>query len=83
MIKCIISLIPKEVDTKNLNFRRPITLLITAYIIFVNTFQIMLQPVFKNIITSEQSAFLPLKFILDNIVLTQETLCWVKTSQDR
>ena len=35
----------------------------------------------KDIISSEQTAFLPLRFILDNIVLTQETLHWAKASR--
>ena len=40
-----------------------------------------LQPILRNVISLEQTAFSPLKFILDNIVLTQETLHWARTSR--
>jgi hypothetical protein len=33
----------------------------------------------RDVISPEQMAFLPLKFILDNIVLTQETIHWART----
>ena len=33
-----------------------------------------------EIISPEQSAFLPMRFILDNLVLTQETMAWAKQS---
>lgn len=36
---------------------------------------------FRDVISLEQTAFLPLRFILDNIVLTQETLHWAKASK--
>ena len=35
----------------------------------------------RDVISPEQTNFLPLRFILDNIVLTQETLHWAKTSR--
>ena len=35
----------------------------------------------RDVISPEQTAFLPLRFILDNIVLTQETLHWARTSK--
>ena len=35
----------------------------------------------KDVISPEQTAFLPLRFILDNIVLTQETLHWARASK--
>ena len=35
----------------------------------------------RNVISPDQTAFLPLRFILDNIVLTQETLHWARTSK--
>lgn len=34
----------------------------------------------RDVISPEQRVFLPLRFILDNIVLTQETLHWAKAS---
>ena len=72
--KGLISLIPKEGDAKDLNYWRPITLLTVIYKIFAKTLQIRLQPMLRDVISPEQTAFLPLRFILDNIVLTQETL---------
>jgi hypothetical protein len=34
-----------------------------------------------EVISPDQSAFLPMRYILSNIVLTQETLNWAKTSK--
>ena len=79
--KGLISLIPKEGDAKNLNYWRPITLLTAIYKIYAKTLQLRLQPILRDVISPEQTAFLPLRFILDNVVLTQETLHWAKTSR--
>lgn len=81
MTKGIIGLIPKEGYTKDLNLWRPIIKVTTAHKIFAETLQLRLQCMLKDIISSEQTAFLPLRFILDNIVLTQETLHWAKASR--
>jgi hypothetical protein len=35
----------------------------------------------RDVISPEQTVFLPLRFILDNIVLTQETLHWARVSK--
>ena len=77
----LISLIPKEGDLKDLNYWRPITLLNNSYKIFAKTLQRRLQPILRDVISPEQTAFLPLRFILDNIVLTQEALHWARTSK--
>ena len=77
----VICLIPKEGDPKDLNHWRPITLLPMIYNFFAKTLQLRLQPMLRDVISPEQTAFLPLRFILDNIVLTQETLHWAKTSR--
>lgn len=76
--KGLISLIPKDGDNKDLNHWRPITLLTSTYKIFAKTLQLRLQSMLRDIICPEQTTFLPLRFILDNIVLTQETLHWAK-----
>ena len=81
MTKGLISLIPKERNAKDLNHWRPITLLTTAYKIFAKSLQLRLKYVLRDIISPDQTVFLPLRFILDNIVLTQETLHWAKTSR--
>lgn len=79
--KGIISLLPKEGDRGNLNNQRPITLLTAIFKVFAKTLQRRLQPVLCDIVSPEQTAFLPMRFILDNMVLTQETLHWAKTSR--
>ena len=33
-----------------------------------------------NVINPDQSAFLPLRFILDNLLITQETMAWTEYS---
>ena len=74
-----ISFIPKEGDAKDLNHWRPITLLPLIYKIFAKTLQMRLQSILRDVISPEQTIYLPLMFILDNIMLTQETLHWVCT----
>lgn len=59
MTKGLLSLIPEEGDTKDLNYWRPIQEL----------------PIFEDVISPEQIAW----FILDNIVLTHETLQWTRS----
>ena len=53
---------------------RPITLLNISYKIYAKALQLRLQPVLTDIVSSTQSAFLPRRFILDNLLLTQETI---------
>ena len=77
----LISLIPNEGDAKDLNYWRSITLLTVIYKTFAKTLQIGLQPMLRDVINPEQTTFLLLRFILDNIVLIQETLHWAKASK--
>ena len=77
----IISLIPKEGDNKDLNYWRPITLLPVSYKIFAKTLQTRFQPMLRDVISPEKTVFLPLQFILDNIILTQESLHWARQSK--
>ena len=79
--KGLISLIPKEGDNKDLNYWRPITLLKVSYKIFAKTLQLRLQHMLRDVISPEQTTFLPLRFILNNIVLTQKTLYWARQSK--
>ena len=79
--KGLIALIPKEGNKADLNYWRPITLLTAVYKIYAKTLQLRLQPILRDVISPEQTAFLPLRFILDNIVLTQKSLHWAKTSR--
>lgn len=64
-----------------MNNWRPSTLLTVIYKVFVKTLQRWLQPMLSDTISPKQTAFLPLRFILDNIILTQETLHWANTSR--
>ena len=79
--KRLITLIPKKGDKADLNYWRPITLLTATYKIHTKTLQLKLQPILRDVISPEQTAFLLLRFILDNIFLTQESLHWAKTSR--
>lgn len=79
--KGLISLIPKDVDLKYLNYWRAITHLTSNHKIFAQILQRGLQPIFRDIISPEQTDFFSLRFILDNIVLTQKALHWAKTSK--
>jgi hypothetical protein len=53
---------------------RPITLLNSTYKIYAKCLQRILQPILTKVISPNQSAFLPMQYILDYIVLIQETL---------
>ena len=68
--KGLISLIPKEGDNKDLNYWRPTALLTVSYKIFAKTLQLRLQPMLRDVVSPEQTIFLPLRLILDNTVLT-------------
>lgn len=57
--KGLISLIPKEGDSKDLNYWRPITLLTVSYKVLAKTLQLRLQPILRDVISLEQTAFLP------------------------
>lgn len=72
----MIALLHKGGDRQDLSNWRPITLLNLSYKIFAKALQLRLQPILMEIINPEQSAFLPLRFILDNLSLTQETMAW-------
>jgi hypothetical protein len=79
--KGLICLIPKGVGAKDLNYWRPITLFTVTYKIFVKALQTRLQLMLRDVISHEQTAFLLLIFILDNIVLTQKTFHWTRASK--
>jgi hypothetical protein len=55
--KGLICLIPKEDDVKDLNYWKPITLLTVTHKIFVKALQIRLQPMPRDVISSEQTVF--------------------------
>lgn len=80
--KGMIALLHKRGDWKALTNWQPITLLNINYKIYAKALQLRLQPILMEIISPEQSAFLPLRFILDNLLLTQETMAWAEHSRE-
>lgn len=54
-----------------LNYWRPMTLLNTPYKILAKTLQIRLQLILMEVVSPDQSAFLPMRYILHNIFLTK------------
>ena len=55
--KGLICLIPKEGDSKDLNFWRPITLLRIIYKIIAKVLQTRIQPMLRDVISPEQTVF--------------------------
>ena len=76
----MIVLLHKGGDKQALTNWRPITLLNLGYKIYAKALQLRLQPVLMEVISPDQSAFLPLRFILDNLLVTQETMAWAESS---
>jgi hypothetical protein len=66
----LITLLHKGGNRKNLGNWRPITLLNIAYKILAKALQHKLQLLLPKVISEDQSAFLPLRYILDNILVT-------------
>jgi hypothetical protein len=80
MTRGLIALIHKVGDREYLSNWRPITLLNSSYKIFAKALQIRLQVLLPDIIHADQSAFLPLRFILDNVLVQHETIAWAEES---
>lgn len=68
----------EEGDRLKLTNWRPISLLNTTYKIFVRALQRHLQPLLVEEIDSDQTVFLPFRFILDNILFTHEFIQWTR-----
>jgi len=81
MTSGVITIIFKEGERANLSNWRPITLLNVSYKILAKTLQLRLQGILQDVISPDQSAFLPLRYILDNVLLQYETVEWAKESQ--
>jgi len=76
----VIALLIKEGDHANLANWHPITLLNVSYKILTKTLQLRLQGLLQEVISPEQSAFLLLRYILDNVLLQYEMVQWAKDS---
>jgi hypothetical protein len=78
--KGLIVLLHKGGGCNTFNNWCPIILLNVYYKLFAKALQIRLQHVLIEIISSNQLDFLSMKYILDNIFLTQETIMCTKQS---
>jgi hypothetical protein len=74
--KGLVPLLYKGERKKHLTNWRPITLLNVGYKLFAKVLQLWLQPILMEIVSFDWLVFLPMRFILDNILLTHETLEW-------
>lgn len=72
----LIALLHKGDIRSRLTNWRPITLLNVGYKVFAKILQLRVQPILMEVISFDQSAFLPMRLILDNIMLTHETMDW-------
>ena len=74
----LIVLLHKGGEHATLNNWRLITLLNISYKLVAKALQKRLQPVLMELISPNYSAFLPMRYILNNIFLTQETILYIK-----
>jgi len=69
-----ITLLHKGNDKELLTNWRLITLLNVAYKIVAKALQRRLQPFLANVINNDQTTFLPIHYILDNVLVIHETI---------
>lgn len=75
-----ISLIPKISIPKNVSEYRPIALCNVYYKVISKLLSIRLKPVLQDIISENQSAFIPGRVISGNVLITHEVLHYLKIS---
>lgn len=79
--RTFVRLIPKVTGAKKVEEYRPIALCNIYYKIISKVFAIRLKPVLGDIISENQSAFIPGRAITDNVLITHEVLQFLKTSK--
>lgn len=72
--KSIICLIPKEQDAQTINKFRPISLVNCSFKIISKVLTNRLESLMSRLIDSSQSAFLKGRYILDNVLISQEII---------
>lgn len=77
----MLALLHKGGDKELLGNWQPIALLNVCYKIYAKALQKRLQPILSEVISADQTAFLPLRFILNNVLLLDETVHWAKQSK--
>jgi len=75
-----ISLIFKAGDHADLSNWRPLTLLNVSYKIVAKALQTRIQMLLREVISPEQTTFLPSRHILSNILLQYEIVEWTRES---
>lgn len=73
-----VALIPKVTDPKTVSDYKPISLCNVLYKIIAKTLANRLKLVLNDIISKNQSAFVPGRFIYDNIIVAYEVLHFMK-----
>ena len=81
--KSCICLIPKEKDATLITKFRPISLVNCSFKLLSKLLTIRLEPIMSRIIDPSQSAFIKNRFILDNVILSQEILHSCQTTKQQ
>ena len=83
MTRGLIFLLFKAGEREKLGNWRPLTLLNVTYKMLAKLLQLRLSSMLPKVISPDQTAFVPARFILDNILLTHETIDWARRSKQR
>lgn len=76
----LIKLLPKGKNEDTVAGWHPITLLNTSYKIIAKAIPTKMKPVVQSIVLPKQTGFLGGRYILDNLILSWETMEWAQQS---